>query len=497
MGSLMAIIPMPILAIKAIKAKRKMKTMKKITYINYILGLICFAWSIKLPAQASINANNRPPDPSAMLDIQSSNRGFLMPRMTESDRLAITSPANGLFLFQTDNNKGFYYNEGSSSLPAWASVAIQTSELICDQRIPIDSVLVGSNYRINESGSYYLTSNITITFPSLDGIVIAANNVSLDLNGYTLNGSNAGDDGIFVLTDLDNIIIKNGIVEDWAGDGINALNADQSIFVDLKVRNNGGDGIVADFNCLIHRCVAEGNGFDGLEVDDGGIISNSTASNNEDNGIQSSEGTLIINCTSFGNAFDGIDAASGSRIESCTAYENGYYGIDLGLGGQVINCVSNRNRSNGIDLASSCIAINNIANDNGRCWLDGGGCNGIADDGAGIRAFTNAQLINNTCNDNIMGIRISSTDTYVADNYVEGNRHAGIAVTRSGCLIIRNRASNNGFSTIQGLIDAGDNPSGNITIDPNSTFGPIIDVSAAGNILNTAGAAHPYANFIY
>lgn len=475
----------------------KNRKMKNDIYTSFILGIILFVTPAYLSAQASINIDNAVPDPSSMLDIQSNNRGFLMPRMTENNRLAINSPANGLFLYQTDNDAGFYYNQGTPGLPEWARMAIQTSDLICDTRIPIDSVFNGTNYIIDKPGSYYFTGNITISTNNTDGIVIDADNVSLDLNGYTLNGSNAGDDGIWVFSDQDNIIIKNGIVEDWAGDGINALNADQSIFADLRVRNNGGDGITTDFNCLIYRCAAEGNRFDGLEVDDGGIIANSTSNNNEDNGIQCSEGAIIINCTSFGNAIDGIDASSGSRVENCNTYDNGAFGIDLSLGGQVINCIANHNRSNGIDLASSCIAINNTANDNGRCWVDGNGCSGISDDGAGIRAFANSQIMNNTCNDNIMGIRVTSADSYISDNHCEGNRHAGIATTSSGSFIIRNRAYNNGFNPIQELIDLGNNPSGNIILDPNCAFGPIIDVSSAGNIINTPGADHPYANFEY
>ena len=467
-------------------------------YIYAILGIIFLIIPAGLDAQASINTDNAAPDPSAMLDIQSIDRGFLMPRMTENDRLALSTPANGLLLFQTDNDAGFHYNEGTSSIPEWARMAIQTSSLSCETRIPIDSVFNGTNYIIDEQGSYYFTGNITLTLNSnTDGIVIDANNVSLDLNGYTLNGSNVGDDGIMVLGDQDNIIIKNGIVENWDGEGVNGLNADQSIFVDLMVRNNGGDGLVTDFNCLIYRCVGEGNGEDGLEIDDGGVIFNSTANNNGDNGIQCSEGGLVINCTSFENEEDGIDAGSGSKVENCNSYQNGSFGFDMGTGGQVINCMANRNRSIGIDLFSSCIAINNIVNENGRCWLDGNGCGGLADDGAGIRAFVNSQIINNTCNGNIMGIRVSSGDSYVSNNYCEGNLHAGIVSTSTGSFFIRNRAYNNGASPIQGLTDSGNDPSGNIIINSGNAFGPIIDVSSAGNIINTTGANNPYANFEY
>jgi hypothetical protein len=49
------------------------------------------------------------PNTSALLDLSSTNRGLLAPRMTTAQRNAIASPANGLLVFQTDGIRGFYY----------------------------------------------------------------------------------------------------------------------------------------------------------------------------------------------------------------------------------------------------------------------------------------------------------------------------------------------------------------------------------------------------
>ena len=56
---------------------------------------------------------------SAVLDVNSQQAGFLMPRMTKSQREAIVEPATGLLLFQTDEQPGFYYNAGSQDEPHW------------------------------------------------------------------------------------------------------------------------------------------------------------------------------------------------------------------------------------------------------------------------------------------------------------------------------------------------------------------------------------------
>jgi trimeric autotransporter adhesin len=58
------------------------------------------------------------PNASAALEIASTNKGMLIPRMTLSQRDAISSPATGLLVFQTDNTPGFYYYNGS----AWNSL---------------------------------------------------------------------------------------------------------------------------------------------------------------------------------------------------------------------------------------------------------------------------------------------------------------------------------------------------------------------------------------
>ncbi len=74
--------------------------------------------------QVAINTNNSDPDGSAMLDISSSDRGVLIPRMSSDERENINNPANGLMVYDMADLAFYYFNgqewlrlsEGSPSL---------------------------------------------------------------------------------------------------------------------------------------------------------------------------------------------------------------------------------------------------------------------------------------------------------------------------------------------------------------------------------------------
>jgi len=57
------------------------------------------------------------PDASAVLDIQSSNKGLLIPRMSIEQRNLISSPATGLMIYQTGDNAGFFFYNGNTWKP--------------------------------------------------------------------------------------------------------------------------------------------------------------------------------------------------------------------------------------------------------------------------------------------------------------------------------------------------------------------------------------------
>lgn len=66
------------------------------------IGIILFVlFMVPAFTQVGINTTGTTPDPSSMLDVSSSSKGILFPRMTTTERDAITSPTESLLIFNT------------------------------------------------------------------------------------------------------------------------------------------------------------------------------------------------------------------------------------------------------------------------------------------------------------------------------------------------------------------------------------------------------------
>lgn len=95
----------------------------KTNYLIMIAAMLFALSSQNLFAQGvGINTTGAAADNSAMLDVSSTTKGFLPPRMTAAQKTAITSPATGLLVYQTDGTAGLYYYNGN----AWITFVIGT-----------------------------------------------------------------------------------------------------------------------------------------------------------------------------------------------------------------------------------------------------------------------------------------------------------------------------------------------------------------------------------
>jgi hypothetical protein len=185
-----------------------------------VVLVLCLAF---LSGKAQTGIGTTTPDVSAKLDISSTTKGLLVPRMTATERGAIATPAKGLLIFQTDGEAGFYVNIGTSSSKVWTRVNMDWTRSGNDISYTIGNIsttgnltggnaststLAGfaANLNVQTGTSYQLTASdngkiitlnntgaITLTVPSLFAgfncmlIQLGAGQVAITGSGTTIS----------------------------------------------------------------------------------------------------------------------------------------------------------------------------------------------------------------------------------------------------------------------------------------------------------------------
>lgn len=143
-----------------------------------------------------------------------------------------------------------------------------------EARTPVDAVHTPGDpnylYIINQPGSYYFTTNIC-GVSGKAGIEILANNVVLDLNGFSLLGTTNCKDGLLIFnTSQTNIIVRNGIISGWLNNYLGLeSNGKDVIFERLMVSGNTG-GIQTKGGTIVRNCLVCSNALFGISITESG-----------------------------------------------------------------------------------------------------------------------------------------------------------------------------------------------------------------------------------
>ena len=105
----------------------------------------------KFPSTGSAGIGTTTPDTSALLEIKSTKKGLLIPRMTQAQRNAIVLPATGLLIYQTNGTPGFFYYNGS----AWTAVSTNGANTSLSNLV---TTSINQNLVPNASGTLSLGS---------------------------------------------------------------------------------------------------------------------------------------------------------------------------------------------------------------------------------------------------------------------------------------------------------------------------------------------------
>jgi hypothetical protein len=247
-----------------------------------------------------------------------------------------------------------------------------------------------SLFRITQPGSYYLTGNVTGA-SGKNGILITTGNVTLDLNGFRLAGAVSSLDGIGC-TGAGSLIVRNGTVLNWGGDGIDLLLGTNVLIEEIISTNNIGDGISCGVRGRIRDC---------------------TASNNSGDGITSSTNSVVTGCLSEVNGLDGIAVTTVGVVSDCTSRFNNGVGIRLAaLGFSTIErCTVSESGLDNILGGKGMRIVNNVSAFAGRVGT-----------GAAIRITNNDSYIaGNLCTQSDVGIDVGLSGNMIVGNFCSGN----------------------------------------------------------------------------
>jgi len=267
-----------------------------------------------------------------------------------------------------------------------------------EPRTPISS----APYIISSPGSYYLTTNLTVS--SGDAITIATNGVFLDLSGWTISSSTASASatyGVKINGGLKNLTIENG-------------------FIQSGVTNNGaavysGSGfgygisyvVPAPVNVLVSKVSVSGCLYDGINLGTGEseIVESCTVRTVGNGGIRAST------VKSSGAKDCGASAITGDQVSDCRGQSSsGGYGVYASA--TALNCYGSSGTGVGL---GAFVALN---------------CQGVSSTSYGIFADYNAQ--------NCYGSSTTGTGLYANNaSFCTGYRSGGTAIQATianGCI---------------------------------------------------------------
>ena len=255
-----------------------------------------------------------------------------------------------------------------------------------------------SHVTISQSGSYYLTRNLTVS--SGNAIDIATNGVTLDLNGFTMSSTaaSAAGAGILLSSGLKNITIANGFVQGGVTNNGSGVYGGSGFASGIDFSGFAPGNVVIS-KVSVFGCLSNGIHLDTLSST---VVESCTVQTVGDRGIQAStvKSSSASDCGNYGILCDQVSDSRGY----CTG--DGY---GIGCFG-AINC-SGRSGGSGTGYGVQGFNLQNCHGDNDGTGYgiyannSATGCYGFSLHGTGVFAF-----IANVCHgDTINGTALNAT----------------------------------------------------------------------------------------
>ena len=161
-----------------------------------IVFLIVNCQFLIVNAQVGINTDGTDPDASAMMDIKSTTKGMLIPRMTTTQRTNISSPATGLIVFDNTTNSFWFFDNTN-----WVEITSGNTTIAINDGITLDApcsfnTLITANAHAGPIGNQYTQEWQSFTHSFSDAYLRHIEVLLLDdFNGYINIYENQGTGG--------------------------------------------------------------------------------------------------------------------------------------------------------------------------------------------------------------------------------------------------------------------------------------------------------------
>ncbi len=450
----------------------------------------------------SVGIGTTTPDGSSLLELKSSSKGFLPPRMTAAEKMLVQNPKQGLLIYQTDAPAGLYVYNGT----AWTSVAGSSSviggwSLTGNPGTNPATSFIGTTdnqplkFRVNNIGAgeiNHLTGNVAFGAYSLPANTMSYENTALGTNSLNKNtsGSNnlaAGAGTLFNnTTGNDNValgftaMVSNQIGHRNVAAGMQALYSNISGSANIVVGNNAsfksidaGNIVAIGDSSLFHNLMSYnvGIGSKALFSNTTGVSNTAIGSQTLSNNNTGSQNTAVGRIALFSNQTGIQNTALGF---SAARYNQGGNG-NTALGFQSL--LFNENNNNNTAIGHIALASNTADNNTGigKSALNDNSF-GTANTAVGVDALaTNTTGNYNTA----IGYRANTWGTgFTNATAIGANAQAGC----SDCVVLGSITGYNG-GTANSKVGIGiTSPQKTLHINPNGAGGMMI-----GNNMNSGG----------
>ncbi len=226
---------------------------------------------------------------------------------------------------------------------------------------------VNAEFVISQPGSYFLVSD---TFTTKNGISVQADDVTIDLQGYTLR-SNAGNTGIFCAPGT-SLTVRNGVISNFKF-GITAAsvtggNVESVLVEQCTVEGlNLGEGF-STLNCTIQTSNSA------MIVGAGSLVARCVIQNNSGIGLQIGSDSMVCKSLFRNNASHGVSGIGQTRIEDCGMHGNSGSGIRMTGAGNAVRANHVTQNATGLSITGSGSHVaDNVVSDNADNYSFGAG----------------------------------------------------------------------------------------------------------------------------